>query len=72
MCSLAMPRIMTHCPTTETLVPTGHRTPALDLEHLEGPRSFRCPACQQVHAWTRDEASIEQTISLAALRNRAA
>jgi len=67
-----MPRIMTPCPTTDTLVPTGHRTPALDLEHLEGQLSFRCPACQEVHAWTREQASVEQTVTLASLRHRAA
>ncbi len=67
-----MPRILTQCPTLGTQVPTGHRTPALDLASMASPLSFRCPACQAVHSWTAEEAEVEETISLSTLRNRAA
>jgi hypothetical protein len=32
------------------------------------PRSFRCPSCGAVHAWTRDDAVIEEGLTPAALR----
>lgn len=66
-----MPRILTTCPTSGGLVPTGHRTPSIVLTEMEGPRSFRCPSCQQVHSWTADQAVVEDTLSLAAFRSAA-
>jgi LSD1 subclass zinc finger protein len=54
-----MPRIIIHCPATGQEVPTGHRTQDLDLNLMEGARSFRCPVCHSVHAWSRDEAQVE-------------
>lgn len=54
-----MARILTNCPETGDLVPTGHRTADIDLSGLTEPRSFRCPRCQKVHSWTRDTAIIE-------------
>ena len=63
-----MPRILTTCPTTNTLVPTGQRTTDLDLASFAGQRAFRCPACQEVHTWTGPVAVVEKTISLGAFR----
>ena len=63
-----MPRILTTCPTTGALAPTGHRTGDLDLALLSEPRSFRCPLCEKVHDWTAREAVVEATLSLAAFR----
>jgi hypothetical protein len=54
-----MARILTNCPDTGDLVPTGHRTADVDLTSLSEPRSFRGPRCQKVHSWTRDTAIIE-------------
>jgi hypothetical protein len=68
----AMPRILTTCEATGQTVPTGHRTTDLELNDVTGPRNFRCPACQEVHAWTRDNAVIEQRLTLAAFRAAAA
>lgn len=59
--SRCMPRIVTTCPTTGQTVPTGYRSADLDLEQLAGPMSFRCTACEKVHAWTAMDVSIEET-----------
>lgn len=56
-----MPRIVTTCPTTGQTVPTGYRSTDLDLEQLAGPMSFRCTACEKVHAWMATDASVEAT-----------
>lgn len=66
-----MPRILTTCPTSGRMVPTGHRTSGVTLETMDAPRSFRCPTCQQVHSWNADEAVVETTITLATLRSAA-
>lgn len=63
-----MPRIMTTCPTTGAIVPTGHRSPEIKLEEGEASRSFRCPVCSEVHSWQPKDAKVESTISLAAFR----
>ncbi|HEV2530301.1 hypothetical protein [Phenylobacterium sp.] len=54
-----MPRILTTCPTTGQEVPTGYRSADVDLETESGSWSFRCTVCEQVHAWTASEASVE-------------
>ena len=56
-----MPRILAPCPTTGQSVPTGYRSADLDLEAPDGAWSFRCTACQQVHAWTAQDATVETT-----------
>lgn len=58
-----MARILTNCPDTGEVVPTGHRTADIDLSALSEPRSFRCPVCQKVHSWTRETAIVEPTPS---------
>jgi hypothetical protein len=54
-----MPRIMTKCPTTERDVPTVYRMSQSQLDALEGEFAFRCPICEEVHRWTRDDAWVE-------------
>jgi len=54
-----MPRIMTTCPRSGSAVPTGHRTGDVSLPSMIGSRSFRCPDCAEVHAWTAANATIE-------------
>jgi hypothetical protein len=54
-----MPRIIIDCPTTGAEVPTGHRTQDFELSAIVEPRSFRCPVCQEVHAWRGEDARIE-------------
>jgi hypothetical protein len=66
-----MPRILTTCPNSGGLVPTGHRSPAISLDDMDAPRAFRCPSCEQVHSWTADQAVVEETLSLAAFRSAA-
>ena len=51
-----MSRVLTRCPTNGEVVPTGHRTQDFALAEMVISRSFRCPRCQKVHAWTREEA----------------
>jgi hypothetical protein len=67
-----MSRIMMTCPSTGSIVPTGHRTPEIKLGEGTGTRSFRCPVCSQIHTWEEKDAHVEQTISLAAFRSAAA
>jgi hypothetical protein len=66
-----MPRILTTCPTTGTLVPTGQRTPAFDLATMGEGHAFRCPVCNEPHRWRAEDAVVEETLTLAALRNAA-
>jgi hypothetical protein len=63
-----MPRIMTTCSQTGGSVPTGHRSNDPLLGAFTGGHAFRCPVCAQVHAWTRDEASLETALSMAEFR----
>ena len=50
------------CPETGEDVPTGHRTQDVDLAALTETRSFRCPVCQQVHAWSGETARVESNL----------
>jgi hypothetical protein len=67
-----MPRILTTCPESGQTVPTGHRTTDFELSDMTLPRAFRCPVCHQVHAWSRDNATVEDISALVALRRAAA
>jgi hypothetical protein len=60
---MIMPRIMTECPSTHQLVPTGYRSTDLDLQTMLGDRAFRCP-CGKVHVWNAGAALVEETRSL--------
>jgi hypothetical protein len=66
-----MSRIMTICPNSGALVPTGHRSFELDLETMTAPRSFRCTVCKEVHTWTAQEAMLEKILRPAAFRTAA-
>jgi hypothetical protein len=67
-----MPRILTTCPTTGTLVPTGQRAPAFDLAAMTQAHAFRCTACDQPHSWRAEDAVVEETLTLAAALHSAA
>lgn len=56
-----MPRIIIRCPTSGQDVPTGHRSQDFELQTMVETRSFRCPVCQQVHAWSGADARVEQS-----------
>jgi hypothetical protein len=67
-----MPRILTPCPNTGTLVSTGQRTPAFDLSTMGDGHAFRCSACGKPHRWRAEDAVVESaTLTLAALRSAA-
>jgi hypothetical protein len=57
-----MPRIIISCPTSGEDVPTGYRGQDAELAAIVEPRSFRCPVCNQVHAWRGADARIEGRI----------
>ena len=59
-----MPRILTICPNTGETVPTGHRTPEIDLGAMAAPLSFRCRACEEIHTWSAAEAKVEEAAPL--------
>jgi hypothetical protein len=54
-----MPRIMTTCPTTKALVPTGQRSPGFNLTTMGEGHAFRCPVCHEPHVWRAQDAWIE-------------
>ncbi|THD81292.1 MAG: hypothetical protein E7812_04640 [Phenylobacterium sp.] len=66
-----MPRILTTCPTTGTLVPTGQRAPAFDLTTMGEGHAFRCPACDKPHVWHAEDAVVEAQMSLPAYSSAA-
>ena len=57
-----MANIMTSCPTLKVPVKTGLTTETIVFESLspsiEVP--FRCPACREVHRWTRKDAWVDR------------
>ena len=55
-----MPRIIIRCPTSGQDVPTGHRSQDFELGTMVETRSFRCPVCHGVHAWSGADARVEQ------------
>jgi len=67
-----MPRILTTCPTTRAVVPTGLRTSALDIATMRDSRQFSCPTCHEVHSWTAQDAIVEKTLKLSTFRDGAA
>ena len=52
-----MPAVLTTCPFTEDLVPTGLSVDSLDelpsINHLQ-----RCPSCSGEHDWTPTDAAL--------------
>ena len=40
------------CPTKGAPVLTGHRMRPTEFSAINGPRSFRCGACGEIHTWT--------------------
>ena len=58
-----MPRIIISCPTSGQDVPTGHRSQDFELQAMVETRSFRCPVCHQVHAWSGADARVEHGLT---------
>ena len=48
------------CPQTERVVPTVLRMREPAFEALSGPHAFRCPACNHIHTWEKQDAWLEQ------------
>jgi hypothetical protein len=48
--------VMFFCETKGAGVPTGHRMRASEFAVLNGPRSFRCTGCGEIHTWTVETA----------------
>ena len=51
---------MFNCDAGGGPVATGHRMRPGEFAAVDGPRSFRCPACAQVHSWTTDTAWLQE------------
>jgi hypothetical protein len=55
-----MADIMIRCPTFGMAVPTGFTTEMIILDTLDFPLTVHCPACREIHRWTRRDAWIEK------------
>jgi uncharacterized C2H2 Zn-finger protein len=47
------------CPRTERVVPTVLRMREPAFAALSSSHSFRCPACQEIHRWEKQDAWLE-------------
>jgi len=56
-----MPRVLTKCPETDTVVSTVLRLQPTAFANLSGGRAFRCAACGGIHQWEKDAAWLEET-----------
>jgi hypothetical protein len=56
-----MPRVMTTCPVTGETVPVGLEVESREEFEIGGFASmaFHCPACERMHTWTVEEATLE-------------
>ena len=57
-----MTDIMTCCPILKVPVKTGLTTETIVFESLSSliEVPFRCPACREVHRWTRNDAWVDR------------
>ena len=57
-----MADIMTRCPILKVPVKTGLTTETIVFESLSSwiEVPFRCPACREVHGWTRKDAWVDR------------
>ena len=60
-----MARILIKCPNTARSVHTVLRMRESAFANLTGPHAFRCPACNQVHTWEKQDAWLEPAIAAA-------
>ena len=58
-----MARILTKCPETERTVPTVLRMSENAFASLSTQHAFRCPACDKIHAWNKQDAWLERAAS---------
>jgi hypothetical protein len=52
-------RVLVHCPETGETVGTVMRLRPSAFEALRGEYGFRCPRCNQVHTWRKEDAWLE-------------
>jgi uncharacterized C2H2 Zn-finger protein len=50
---------MMKCPRTERVVPTVLRMREPAFAALASSHAFRCPACQEIHHWQKQDAWLE-------------
>jgi hypothetical protein len=55
-----MADIMIRCPMFGMAVPTGITTEVIVLNTLDFPLKMQCPACRQIHSWSRSDAWISE------------
>ena len=62
----AMTDIMFRCPTLKVPVKTGLTTETIVFESLSSSIEvpFRCPACREVHRWTRKDAWVDSVVTV--------
>jgi hypothetical protein len=53
-------RVLIRCPETGVPVETVYRLRPSAFAALQGEHRFRCKRCGQIHAWSRDDAWLEQ------------
>ena len=51
-----MTRILTRCPADDAVVPTGRHMTEAAFAAMGGRFAFRCPACNAVHHWRKEDA----------------
>jgi hypothetical protein len=55
-----MARVMMKCPATGQGVFTCQRMKPAEFEALTQELGFRCPACQEIHHWSKTDAWLEE------------
>ena len=55
-----MARVLIQCPTTGQPVFTCQRLKPAEFEALALEMGFRCPMCEKVHKWRKEDAWLEE------------
>jgi hypothetical protein len=65
-----MGAIMIRCPTTKQLIPVGIDTDRDSFQGLPDVQAtpVHCPACGGLHAWSKKDAILEQTMRVRSKR----
>ena len=58
-----MARILTECPETGETVFTCRRMKADEFEDMSIELGFRCPSCDQIHKWRKENAWLEAPLT---------
>ena len=51
------------CPETERIVPTVLRMSETAFQGLATKHAFRCPSCDKIHSWEKQDAWLERAAS---------